>query len=387
MKRYCLPLFSLAILTGCGGGAMQQMATPSNSKSFKGVTVTSPTDNSTVPPKVHYVATATTSCAPGVSSMGIYTAPGKLTYTVKSDHLDTTVTLNDGTHDTTVQAWDQCGGSTSVPITVKVASSTGGSGSNPSANPTSPPPPPAPASPAPAPAQSKSFSNLHQKKGWVGYALLPPKYPICPNCKAGGPEMTWSMKQGVKSPSLSGNATQMTIGGKTTYGDVLWNNHLIGDFSSQNLHDADESLNSSIHNFIYDVYFYLNDVSISQALEFDINQFVNGTGHIWGHECRIAGGHEWDIWDNQAAKWKATGVACNPQSGAWNHLVIQVQRTSDNQLLFKSITLNGKTSVLDVYEKPTSRNWSGITVNYQQDLNVHRDPYSVWLDKFNFIYW
>ena len=195
------------------------------------------------------------------------------------------------------------------------------------------------------------------------------------------------MKQGVSSPSLTGNATQMTIGGKTTYGDVLWNNHLIGDFSSQGLHDGNESLNKSLHNFTYDVYFYLNDVSVSQALEFDINQFVNGKSFIWGHECRIAGGHEWDIWDNQAAKWHATGVSCKPQSNAWNHLVIQVQRTSDDHLLFQSITLNGKTSVLNYKEQPTSTGWSGITINYQQDLNIHRDPYSVWLDKVNFVYW
>ena len=195
------------------------------------------------------------------------------------------------------------------------------------------------------------------------------------------------MKQGVSSPSLTGKSAQMTIGGKTTYGDVLWNNHLIGDFSSQGLHDGNESLNKSLHNFTYDVYFYLNDVSISQALEFDINQFVNGQSFIWGHECRIAGGHEWDIWDNQAAHWIPTGVSCKPQSNAWNHLVIQVQRTSDDHLLFQSITLNGKTAVLNHKEQPTSTGWSGITINYQQDLNIHRDPYSVWLDKVNFVYW
>ena len=101
----------------------------------------------------------------------------------------------------------------------------------------------------------------------------------------------------------------------------------------------------------------------SQALEFDINQFVNGSSYIWGHECRIAGGNEWDIWDNSGQTWHPTRIPCNPLPNAWNHLVLQVQRTSDNQLLFQSITLNGVTSTLNYYENPTATTWYGITVN------------------------
>ena len=89
---------------------------------------------------------------------------------------------------------------------------------------------------------------------------------------------------------------KFTIGGKKSYADVLWNNHLIGHFSSQGLPDDDESINSKSHNFVYDVYFFATDLGTSQALEFDINQFVNGKSFIWGHECRIAGGNQWDVW-------------------------------------------------------------------------------------------
>jgi hypothetical protein len=186
---------------------------------------------------------------------------------------------------------------------------------------------------------------------------------------------------------LTGDATQFSIGGKTNFGDVLFNNHLIGDFTSQGIIDSNQKINSALHNFTYDVYFYLNDVSVSQALEFDINQFVNGKSFIWGHECRIAGGHEWDVWDDQAKHWHATGISCKPQSNAWNHLVIQVQRISDDHLLFQSITLNGKTAVLNYRGSPTPTKWTGLTINYQQDLNVNRTPYSVWIDKLNFVYW
>lgn len=378
MRRYVFPIF-LALLTGCGGGSMQQAFQPTPPKSVAGLTVTSPADDSTVTdPKVHYVASATTNCAEGIGSMGVFTAPDTLAYTVSSDQLDTMISLKNGTNDTAVQAWDKCGGTTSVPITVMVSSVAAGPDTQAPANndpPKKDPPP------------GKTFAGLHKQKGWQSFALLPPKYLICPHCKADGPEMTWSMKQNVKSPSVSGNATEFKIGGETAFGDVLWNNHLVGDFSSQGIKDSDQSLVSSLHNFTYDVYFYIEDASISQAVEFDINQFVKGQSFIWGHECRIAGGHEWDVWDNEGHKWHPTGISCKPKSGEWNHLVIQVQRTDDDRLFFKSITLNGKTSNVNYYGKPTPTDWSGLTINYQQDLNVNKDPYSVWLDKLNFVYW
>jgi len=150
--------------------------------------------------------------------------------------------------------------------------------------------------------------------------------------------------------------------------------------------DTNHTIVPSLHSFTYDVYFYSNDIGASQALEFDINQFVNGYSYIWGHECRIAGGYEWDIWDNPGQKWHPTGIPCHPLANAWNHLVIQVQRTSDNHLLFKSITLNGVTSVLNYYESPTPTTWYGVTINYQQDGNYAQTPYAIWLDKLSFTY-
>jgi len=348
----------------CGGAAKTPVSIAvAGVKSGGSVQVSAPLSNSTVSPTVQFVASATTSCAAGVAAMGIYTAPGVLAYKVNGAKLNTALTLPGGVYHTVVQEWDHCGGSATAPIVITV-----GGGASPT-------------------GKSGQFANLHQKGGWTGYALLPPVYAICPWCVSGGPETKWAMTKGVGSPTLSGSSTRMDIGGQTLYSDVLWNNHLIGDFSSQGLPDTNRAIVPSVHNFTYDVYFYATDISASQALEFDINQFVNGQSFIWGHECRVAGGHEWDIWDNPGQKWIPTGVACNPVNNSWNHLVIQVQRTSDNHLLFQSITLNGKTATLNHYESPTPTNWYGITINYQQDGNYKQQPYSIWLDKLTFTYW
>jgi len=232
------------------------------------------------------------------------------------------------------------------------------------------------------------FTDLGSKTTWgPGYALLSPSWAICSTCSSTASNVNWSRSAGVGSPSQDGNATKHHIGGTRPYSDILWNNHLVGSFSTVGLPDYSNTLTNGARNFIYDLYFYSSTISYSQALEFDINQFTGGKGYIWGHECRIAGGHEWDIYSNVYKKWIPTGVPCYPKNNAWNHLIIQVQRTSGGNLLYKSITLNGVTHTLNITKAPGTTKWSGITVNYQQDGNSKMWDYNVYLDKVNFTMW
>lgn len=343
----------------CGGSTSTPVTIKVGGGNGGQVSVSEPAPNSTVSPTVQFTATASSSCAKGVAAMGIYTAPGALAYVSQGASLNTFLEMKPGTYQTVVQEWDNCGGASTTPVAITVGGAPYGG----------------------------VFSQLQQQQGWTGYGLLPSLYDICTSCSPSGPQVTWSMSQNVSSPSMSGHSSNMKIGGETAYADALWNNHLIGDFSSQGLPDSNHTIVPSLHNFTYDVYFYMQTPSVSQAVEFDINQFVNGYSYIWGHECRIAGGNEWDIWDNPGQTWHPTGIACNPVPNAWNHLIIQAQRTSDNHLLFKSITLNGVTSELNYYESPTTTTWYGVTINYQQDGNYQQASYSNWLDNLNFAYW
>lgn len=242
-----------------------------------------------------------------------------------------------------------------------------------------------PTTETPPTSAANSFQNLQKSAGWSGYGQGPPDFVDCSPSPCDG--ITFSMSQGIKSPSMTGEAAQFNLGGTAVYTDALFNNHLIGAFSSQGMPDNNQTLVPSYHNFTYDVYFYGTNLELSQAVEFDINQFFNNMGFIWGHECRIAGGHEWDVWNNLTAQWIPTGVACNPVDNAWNHLTIQVQRTADNQLLYQSITLNGVTNTLNQYYDPGSApNWYGVTINYQMDGNYQQSPYTVYLDALTFSY-
>jgi hypothetical protein len=344
----------------CGGAttAAITITVKSGSSGSSGVSVSSPTNDSTVGSPVSFKATAKTSCSKGVSSMGIYTAPGVLAYVVQGASMNYNLALNAGTYNAVVEEWDGCGGAATTPV--KITVSGGGSEGN-------------------------SFSNLQHSGGWADYGQRAPTFVDCSPSPCDS--ITFSFTQNIKSPALSGEAMEMSLGGSKAYGDGLWNNHLIGVDSSQGLPDTNHTLIPSLHNFTYDVYFWVDNLGAPQAVEFDINQFFDNQGWIWGHQCTLAGANEWDIWDNVSAQWVPTGIACNPVANSWNHLTIQVQRTSSNQLLYQTITLNGKTSTVNQYYNPGSApGWYGVTINYQEDGNYAQTPYSVYLDELTFKY-
>ncbi len=338
----------------CGGASYTPIAITVTAGN--GVFVSSPANNSQVGSPVNYIATATSSCPQGVASMGIY-VNNSLKYVEQGAALNTQLSLSPGTYNTVVEEWDHCGGASYTPINITVAGSS-----------------------------DPTLSNLQASGGWKGWGELPPGYGICNPCGSG---VTWDMQQHIQSPSLSGNSTKFDMGGTQPYSDVLWSNPLIGQNSTQGLPDNNHTLLPTLHNFTYDAYFYSGNISLSQVMEFDISMYFNGLSLIWGNQCRIAGGNAWDIWDNVNSKWVPTGFACYPISNGWNHVTIQVQRESDNWLLFQSITLNGVTNTINQYYAPGSapQNWYGITVNYQMDGNSKQSAYTTYLDNFSFTYW
>jgi hypothetical protein len=336
----------------CGGATLANM--PLTVVAQDGVWVSSPSTNTTVGRLTNYVATSTTNCPQGVAAMGVY-VNNQLVYTVQGAKLDTQMNLSPGAQHTAVQAWDNCGGSSMTPIDVTVPVGT-------------------------------TFSNLQASPGWLSSGQLAPAYA---DCDFPCPGVSWGLTQGVSSPSLSGKATEWSLGGTTPYSDVLFYNQLIGVASTQGLPDQKHTLIPTLHNFTYDAYFYVTDATSTQAMEFDINMFLNSVGMTWGTECRMRGGNEWDIWDNVNAKWIPTGFACNPLVNQWNHVTVTAQRGANNTLLYQSITLNGVTANINKTYPPFSvpADWYGVTVNYQMDGDEYQTPIKSYLDNFSFTYW
>ncbi|HEY1464475.1 MAG TPA: endo-1,3-alpha-glucanase family glycosylhydrolase [Terriglobales bacterium] len=173
-RTVALPLFVCVVVLCAGASAS---ATAQQSAKVKGsVTVSSPTTTLTSSSSsIHYIASSTTTCAKGISAMGVYSAPHKLAYIVKGSKLNTSLTLPAGTYDTVVQEWDNCDSTAFVhiPVTVKTlpsqsgASPTNSSSSSSTSSSTTTPKVPAPAPKIvgnvkiSAPSVSMAMSSVH----------------------------------------------------------------------------------------------------------------------------------------------------------------------------------------------------------------------------------
>jgi hypothetical protein len=352
----------LLSLSGCGGLATPASgSTPSATQSNSSLTIVPVPASASVGSTYNATLNVRGGTAPYLFSLVSGALPTGMSLNDQTGNISGTPT-SAATFNFGVSVSDAKGLSKQQPLQIVVANPTGGNQN-----------------------QAKSFYNLQQNSAWGSYGQGPPDFVDCSPSPCDG--ITYAMKQGVSSPSISGSSTRFDLGGTAIYSDALFNNHLIGAFSSQGLPDNNKTLVPSYHTFTYDLYFYGTNLELSQAVEFDMNQFFDGLGFIWGHECRIAGGHEWDVWNNVTSHWTPTGIPCNPVDNAWNHLTIQVQRTSDNKLLYQSITLNGVTNQLNQYYEPgAAPGWYGITINYQMDGNYKQSPYSVYLDQLTFSY-
>jgi hypothetical protein len=336
----------------CGGSTYT--ALPITVSAQTGIYISSPANNSTISSPANFVATATTSsCAKGIASIGVY-VNNQLMTVQQGASLNTQLSLGAGAQKTVVQEWDHCGGSSYVPINVTVQS------------------------------PEHVLSNLEKSGGWDGFGQIPPDYQDCAPCSG----IAWTMWQGVTAPATSEKSTQFNTHGTQPYAVVLWYNPVIGAFSTQGLPDLTHKLVPSLHNFSYDADFYVTNTAATQALEFDISMYMNSVGMFWGTQCAHLGDGDWDVLNNVTQKWESSGAPCKFANG-WNHLTLQVERGSDNSLLYKSITLNGVTYNINKTYAPFSvpSDWYGITVNYQMDGNSKQVSNTTYLKNLSLTYW
>lgn len=337
----------------CGAVSSSSMSITVNTGA--GVSVASPSNGSTVTNPATFVATATTACSGGVAAIGVYVS-GNLAYKTQGAKLNAAVSLPGGKQMAVVEEWDNCGGVSSTPVSVTVASS------------------------------GTTMANLHQSTNWHQWGELPPVYDIC---NAPCPGVTWSMTHNRQSPSLSGNATAFYMAGTTPYSDVLWSNPIMGQGAlGDYLKDGNHSLIPTLHDFTLSTDVFITNLAVTQDLEFDINMYKDGLGLEWGTECNHLAGGVWDYWDNVNAHWIHTSIPCNLNNNAWNHIVIQVHRNSDDSLLYQTIATNGVSYNVNQTVPPfhVPSGWYGMTINYQMDGNYRQNAYTTLLDNTNFTY-
>jgi len=184
---------------------------------------------------------------------------------------------------------------------------------------------------------------------------------------------TFSMVQNQASPSMDGKSAKFSIGGSTPYSDALWWKQLGAADSATNLR--------------YDVYFYITNPGVAQALEFDNNQADGSRRWIFGTQCNIKGANHWDVWGNANGNWISTGIPCfAPAAFKWHHLTWQFKRTA-TQVIYVAFTYDGVTHYLNRTYTNRASSVHELNVAFQMDGDSRMDPYSTWLDKVTLTYW
>jgi hypothetical protein len=333
-----------------GGNIYQSSSTVTATAGTSGsaISLSAPAAGSTVGTSVQFLASAVSQTGYPIASMILY-VDDVAVYTTMSPSMNTTQNLAAGTRNIIIKSWDNSGHIYELPFTLNVASN----GS--------------------APSNGTEVSNIQQLGGWEAC-------DTCAGAGGSGPSAPYGLTQGVGSPSLDGASAQFWIGGSTPYSDVLWwKKILVEDQLAQN---------EAAHHFVYDLYFYTDNGSAAEGIEWDVNQFVDGRSYIFGSQCSYRSSNTWDVWDNANNRWVSTGISCGAfQSYSWNHVILEFERTWDNKLHYVAITLNGSKHYLDWYYDSTPTSWSGVTVNYQMDGDYKQTNYSTWVDQMKLTYW
>lgn len=213
----------------------------------------------------------------------------------------------------------------------------------------------------------KTFENIETYSDWSSCT-------VCAGIYGHGTPARYGMVQHQSSPSINDNSSRFWIGSGKPYSDVLWWRQLGPD--------------ANAHHFVYELYYYITSPTSPQALEFDVNQSVNGLKYVFSTECDISFRHTWRVWDTKNWRWIDTGVACVvPTAYQWHHLVIQFERTTDNREHYVSVQFDGVTHYWNIYASPRKSGAEELNVAFQEDGNDTQTPYSVWLNKVTLTDW
>lgn len=209
--------------------------------------------------------------------------------------------------------------------------------------------------------------NLDQSSNWKSCTE-------CAGYRGDGSAATHSMTRGVSSPSRDGASARFWLGGSNPYSNAYWWNSV--------------ATGSTAKNFAYNLYFYMKNPSAAQALEFEMNQGINGKKHIFGVQCGFKSG-AWRVYDAANWRWVATSIPCKvPTAYKWHHLVFEFHRSSSTgKSQFLSISINGQKHYLSRSYYPRASSLKSINVAFQMDGNKYQTDYHVWIDSMKASWW
>jgi hypothetical protein len=337
-----------------GGGAVcvtDVAITVSTSASASGnPSVSTPIYGSTVSSPFTLSASSSSCSGQAVATIGYSVDNSSSTTTVGGTVLNASVSTGTGGHTIHVKSWGKSGAScvNNVAVTVSGTATT-------------------------VPSGATNLSNIQASGSWSN------------THDAGTPGSSSGNSSLTGSPSRSGNARHLNTS-YTNYGGERYSTHI--------------SDNTSAHNFVYDVWMYIQDTSTGvKNLEMDLNQTIaNGWTVIMGVQCDGWTG-TWDFTTNKGSatspidQWVQTGAKCNPKSwgvNQWHHVQIALYRDDSGFVTYQSVALDGAQQTLNLKTfSGFALGWKKtILTNFQVDGGTsYAYGSNVFIDNMNVSYW
>ena len=210
------------------------------------------------------------------------------------------------------------------------------------------------------------FDNIQQASGWLTCGN-------CGNTGAAGATATYSMIQGITSPSESGSSAEFSIGGQYAYANGYWYYR----------HPPRSTAMSSLV-YQFDLYIPAGSENAPQAIEFECQQRLNGYIYNFAWQADYAS-NQWRVFNYTARKWEDAGIPLQRFApNSWHHIVAEYHNDGAAHVTYHdALTVDGARYPVSISHSaaPTGTAGGDFTNAFQLDLNGTPVPYSVYVDK------
>jgi hypothetical protein len=153
---------------------------------------------------------------------------------------------------------------------------------------------------------------------------------------------------------------------------------------------------TTVSNFVYDTYIYLDDPSQIENIEMDMNQVMSdGRTVILATQCAGGSGtFEYTTISNGGTHWHPSNIPCNPKNWTaktWHHVQIATHRDDSGNVTYDWVNLDGTATNFKNATGPSAENlgWAmgDLLLNFQLDGAGTSGSITAYLDELTIHRW
>jgi hypothetical protein len=320
--------------------------------SGSGLVVNSPVSGTSV---YNPVTLSDGSSFPNVSSMQLYDN-GKMIYDTPNDVIQDSLNMTQGSHTLMYKVWYNSGSSSAASPNINIQVSGASTGPSPAPSPV----------PPTGPSGSITISNIDDTAVWN----------TCGSCGdngGSGPVAHYSETKNT-SVSLDGSSDLFSISGPAFANAYWWAGH--------------PTVSNTFAYLAYQFSIYIPSayVSAPQAIEFEVQQDINGYIYNFAWQDDYANG-VWRTFNYGAKTWDSSGLEATHLTGNTWHTIKAEYHASGTTIYHDALTIDGTRHTFNITHSADKTGASDAFHNaFQLDSNPSGTPYKVYVDKMSVTY-